>query len=146
MRTPHLIPEVHLYLVQNNAVLLMRRCNTGYQDGRYGLVAGHVEPGGDFIDAIIRETREEVSLTVARAHLEVVHVMCRLKPAGDERIAGFVRVAAWTGVPAIMEPDKCDDLQWFALSALPINTVPYVRESIAYIQQGRFYSHDDGEC
>ena len=57
MRIPHHIPESHLYLVQDNTVLLMRRCNTGYQDGRYGLVAGHVEPGEDFIDAIIRENK-----------------------------------------------------------------------------------------
>ena len=145
MRVPHLIPEVHLYLVQNHTVLLMRRCNTGYQDGRYGLVAGHVEPEEDFVAAIIRETREEVGLTVVPEALEVVHVMYRLK-TGDDRIAGFARVHDWQGEPCIMEPDKCDDLRWFSLDALPDNMVPYVRQAVTYIRQGIAYSRIDGDA
>ncbi len=143
MRIPHLIPEVHLYLVQDHTVLLMQRCNTGYQDGRYGLVAGHVEPGEDFVDAIVRETREEVGLVIAPEALEVAPVMYRLK-IGDDRIAGFARVRHWQGEPRIMEPEKCDDLQWFPLDALPANMVPYVRQCITYIQQGIYYSRMDG--
>lgn len=144
MRIPHLIPEVHLYLVQDQAVLLMRRCNTGYQDGRYGLVAGHIEPEEDFVEAVIRETREEIGLTVAPEALEIVHVMYRLK-TGDDRIAGFAQVRDWQGEPRIMEPDKCDDLQWFPLGALPDNMIPYVRQSITYIRQGVAYSRIDGD-
>lgn len=144
MRMPLLIPEAHLYLLQDGALLMMRRCNTGYQDGRYGLVAGHVEPGEDFVDAIIRETQEEVGLTVEPDALEVVHVTYRLHP-GDARIAGFVRARSWHGEPRIMEPDKCDDLQWFPLHALPDNTVPYVRQSVEHIQQGVHYSRVYGK-
>lgn len=144
MRLPHLIPETHLYLVHDQAVLLMRRCNTGYQDGRYGLVAGHVEPGEDFVDATIRETWEEVGLTIAPDALEIVHVMYRLK-VGDDRIAGFAQVHHWQGEPQIMEPDKCNDLQWFPLHALPENMIPYVRQCITYIQQSIFYSQIHGD-
>ncbi len=145
MRTPHLIPEAHLYIVQDHTLLLMRRCNTGYQDGRYGLVAGHVEPREDFIDAIVRETREEVGLIVAPNALEIVHVRYRLK-TGDDRIAGFARARDWQGEPRIMEPDKCDDLQWFPLDDLPENMVPYVRQCITYIEQGIYYSRADGDA
>ena len=144
MRSPHLIPEAHLYLVKDHALLLMRRCNTGYQDGRYGLVAGHVEPGEDFVAAIIRETREEVGLTVRPDALEIVHVMYRLK-TDDQRIAGFAQVRDWQGEPQIMEPDKCDDLRWFPLDALPENMVPYVRQCVTYIQQGVSYSRTCGD-
>ena len=144
MRLPSLIPEAHLYLVRDHTILLMRRYNTGYQDGRYGLVAGHVEPGEDFIDAIVRETQEEVGLSISPDALELVHVMYRLK-AGDQRIAGFAQVHDWQGEPRIMEPDKCDDLQWFPLDNLPPNMVPYVRQCITYIRQGVYYSRIYGD-
>lgn len=34
---------VALLLIKNNKVLLMKRCNTGYMDGYYGMVSGHLE-------------------------------------------------------------------------------------------------------
>ena len=37
------ITAVHLILIENNKILLQRRYNTGYEDGNYSVVAGHVE-------------------------------------------------------------------------------------------------------
>ena len=34
---------VHLLLVKDNKVLLLRRFNTGYEYGNYSVVAGHVD-------------------------------------------------------------------------------------------------------
>ena len=36
-----LIPSVHLFLVQGQNILLLRRFNTGYEDGKYSVIAGH---------------------------------------------------------------------------------------------------------
>ena len=38
-----LIPAVFLIFRRGDEVLLLRRANTGYQDGKYGLVAGHLD-------------------------------------------------------------------------------------------------------
>ena len=38
-----LILSVYLILVKDGKTLLLRRTNTGYEDGNYGLVAGHVD-------------------------------------------------------------------------------------------------------
>ena len=141
MKTPHLIPESNLYLVRDDRILLIRRANTGYQDGQYAPVAGHVEQGEDFITAMIREAREEVGLTLSHGDLRVAHMMYRLAYPEPERIAAFIVAKRWAGEPAIMEPDKCDDLQWFALDALPVNMIPYARTGIQHVREGMlFYS------
>ena len=38
-----LIPSVYIILVKDGKTLLLRRQNTGYEDGNYGLVAGHAD-------------------------------------------------------------------------------------------------------
>ncbi|MGD8997230.1 MAG: NUDIX hydrolase, partial [Anaerolineae bacterium] len=37
-----LVSAVHLFLVRDGQVLLLRRSNTGYEDGNYSVVAGHL--------------------------------------------------------------------------------------------------------
>ena len=53
-----LLLEAHLILLDDaGRVLLLRRCNTDYENGSYSLVAGKVEAGEEVTAAAIRETR-----------------------------------------------------------------------------------------
>jgi len=57
-------PASYLVLIEDNKILLQRRFNTGYEDGKYSLVAGHVDEGETFTEAIIREVKEEAGITL----------------------------------------------------------------------------------
>lgn len=57
-----IVPAVFLLLIKNNKVLLLKRQNTGYADGKYSLVSGHVDKGETMQEAIIREAKEEAGI------------------------------------------------------------------------------------
>jgi 8-oxo-dGTP diphosphatase len=132
-------PEVYLLLKRNEDVLFIRRFNTGFEDGLYTLVAGHVEAGESFSEAVIREAREEAGIDLQLEHLKVVHVMHR-KYAREERIGVFVQAETWHNEPRIMEPHKHDDLRWISLRSLPSNTSSYVKFALDKIQNSEFFS------
>ncbi|MFC7441033.1 NUDIX hydrolase [Laceyella putida] len=119
---------VHLMFVQHQQVLLLRRYNTGYEDGKYSVVAGHLDGGEEVIQAAIREGKEEAGVKVDERDVQVVGVMHR--KAVDERIDFFVRIHRWQGEIRNLEPHKCDDLRWFPLDALPDNMIPYVKHAL----------------
>jgi NADH pyrophosphatase NudC (nudix superfamily) len=54
------IVAAYLVLKKKNKVLLLKRHNTGYEDGNYSVIAGHVEPGESFRQTIIREAQENI--------------------------------------------------------------------------------------
>jgi 8-oxo-dGTP diphosphatase len=132
-----LIPAVHIFFVQDGQVLLLRRCNTGYEDGNYSVVAGHIDGKEEVIAAAIREAREEAGVEISPADLRVVGVMHRL--SNDERVDFFVEALRWTGEIRNMEPDKCDDLRWFAWDDLPDNIIPYVKRAFENYRKGIWF-------
>jgi hypothetical protein len=46
----------------------------------------------------------------------------------------------WKGEPKIMEPNKCDDLQWFELDKIPNNTISYIKQAINCFRDSITYS------
>ena len=134
-----LIPTSHLILIKEHEILLLRRFNTGFEDGNYSLIAGHLDGNETFIQAMIREAKEEAGITIKPDNLEVVHVIHRKQP-GHERVDFFIQAKEWEGEPKNLEPHKCDDLSWFPISSLPENTVGYIRQAIENVVNGKIYS------
>ena len=132
-----LASAVHLFLIRDDQILLSRRFNTGYEDGKYSVVAGHLNGDEEVKAAAIREAREEVGIQIAPQDLEVVGVMHR--KSNDERVDFFLIVTSWAGEIANREPDKCDQLAWFNVDDLPENVVPYVRRALDNYRQGNWF-------
>jgi len=109
-------------------VLLQLRRHTGYMDGHWAAAAaGHVERGETAYDAARREAREEIGVELDE--LSFVTSMQRTQHAEpiDERIDFFFTCRAWSGEPRIVEPEKCEAMEWFALDALPTPVVAHER-------------------
>lgn len=134
------IPAVHLFLIRDNQVLLLRRFNTGYEDGNYSVPAGHIDSGEHAVQSMIREAKEEINLDLEESQLEMSHVMNRLNN-GEERIDFFFVVNDWQGEPIINEQDKCDQLRWSPIDDLPKNTIPYIQLALENINTNKVYSH-----
>jgi 8-oxo-dGTP diphosphatase len=132
-----LIVTAHLFLVRGGKVLLLRRFNTGYGDGKYSVVAGHLDGGEEVKAAAIREAREEVGVEIAPADLRVVGVMHR--KSDDERIDFFLAATKWAGEVTNGEPDKCDELVWAELDALPEGVIPYVARALDNYRRGNWF-------
>lgn len=119
---------VHLFLVKEDKIVLSRRYNTGYEDGNYSVIAGHVDGNEDLKSAMIREAKEEAGIAIYPNDLNIVGAMHR--KSGDERVDFFLVASVWQGQLKNMEPNKCDDLSWFEINRLPNNMVPYVKKAI----------------
>ncbi|MCW2798379.1 MAG: hydrolase [Nocardioides sp.] len=118
-------------------VLLQLRRNTGYMDDHWAAAAaGHVERGETAFDAARREAREELDV----ADLDLLFVTAMQRTASgepiDERIDFFFTSRSWTGEPRIVEPDKCAELRWCALDALPDAVVPHELSVLDGIRTG----------
>lgn len=138
------IPAIYILFKQADKILLIRRFNTGYQDGNYSLPAGHVDGGEPADIAAVREALEEVGVRIEPEDLRFVHLMHRNVDADDryklERADIFFEALKWDGEIVNCEPEKCDELRWESVNNLPENVIPEVAHVLQAIERGEYYS------
>lgn len=81
--------------------------------------------------AIIREIKEEVDLSVDEKDVEVVSTLHRLCDCGKWNSIEFVvLIKNFQGIPQNLEPEFCEKLDWLDINNLPENISPYARVAI----------------
>lgn len=134
------VPASYVYLVRGREVLLQRRQNTGYMDGQWVAgAAGHIELGETAIMAAAREAREELGVSIAAVDLRPVTVMQRTDGtanAREQRADWFFTASTWDGTPSVQEPQKCAEIAWFSLDALPEEIPAYERLVLTGLRDG----------
>ncbi|MER7181779.1 NUDIX domain-containing protein [Streptomyces hyaluromycini] len=133
--------DVHMFLRRDSAagplVLLTRRAGPVYATGLRHAPSGRLDgPHEDLVAAVIRETCEETGVLLDRAGVGSVVTLHHRAPGGAARIGVFFAARSWQGTPQIMEPDKCDAMDWFPLDALPEPMVAYCRAGIDAYRAG----------
>ena len=124
------VPAVYAILLSENEVLLSLRKDTGYMDGFYGLVSGHVERGENATSACIREIKEESDLALNESELIFKTVVYRQAETRTGIDFFFEAQVSDRILIQNNEPEKCAHLKWFSLDHLPNNLIPYIREAI----------------
>lgn len=122
---------------------MAKRFNTGYEDGRYSMVSGHLEEGEVLEEAMIREAYEEIAIRINKEDLRLIFVMNRQEPEGG-RIDFVFTTNYWKGDIEINEPNKCDDMKWFSTDNLPTNIISYVKFMIDGIINNENYRSQKG--
>ena len=122
------ILAVYLVINKDNKTLLYLRQNTGYCDGMYSLIAGHVEKDESIFDAMIREAKEEAGIDIKKEDLRHLTTMHRL--SDSERVDFFFELKDFDGKIINKEPSKCKELDFFDLDNLPKNTIDYVKKAL----------------
>lgn len=126
----HLVaPSVNVYVISGNKVLLSRRANTGWMDGYLCAPGGHVEKGETPILAMIREIKEEMGVTVNAADLDFLCVAAR-NTSPTEYVAYEFVIIDKNYTFKNTEPDKCSELVWIAIDALPTDIIFDFKEII----------------
>lgn len=132
---------IGLLLIKDNKVLLMKRCNTGYMDGYYGVVSGHLEANESLKQAIVRESFEEVGIVLKEDDLKIA---CAIRRGSNDNYFNWFLVAEkYEGTPFIKELDKCDDLIWCDINNLPENIIVNDERAIYNYLNGIYFDEYD---
>lgn len=135
-QTPFL--SVYLILRNQDNVLLLLRKNTGYGDGYYSLIAGHVDTREQATHAMVREAYEEAGIELSANNLKMVHASHRYSTRYNLDL--FFECTTWKGTPTNKEPNKCEHLQYFPLNDLPPNLLPEIKQVFMHVANKSFYS------
>lgn len=127
---------VRVIFEENDKLLLMKRAK--FKGGGYGLVGGHVDLGESPVEALIRETYEEVGLRIKAEDLDLVQVLHRPKP--DHEVMHLVfKARAWEGKARNREPKKCETIDWFHWNELPKDLSPSTKVALEKYREGIHY-------
>lgn len=132
-------PEVHVgvgVLILHNNKLLLGKRNSRLGNKTWSLPGGHLEFNESFEECAVREVKEETGMDV---------VVDRLISISNTIVYGehYVTVGMLgilkKGVPKVMEPDKCEQWQWFELDKLPTPLFTPTDEAIKHYLSKQIY-------
>lgn len=111
-------------------VLLKKRSkNSKNEIGKWEKPGGAIDYGEKSLKAMKREIREEVNIKISIWGL-LPHTDHILKKEKQHWMALNYLADYESGELKNMEPDKCDELSWFALNKLPKKIAQPTRESL----------------
>ncbi len=109
---PRLSPAVIMSVIDEDRILLAR--SPHFPKNMYSTLAGFVEPGETFEEAVAREVREEVGLDICSIHYEGSQPW----PFPHSIMAAFS--SSYKGGIIQMDKNEIEDAAWFSRDNLPL--------------------------
>jgi len=108
---PRLSPAI-IVLVERDRKLLLAR-SRHFQPGMYSVLAGFVEPGESLEEAVVREVKEEVGISVK----DIRYFGSQPWPFPHSLMIGFT--ATYNGGEISLDNTEIEDAGWFTVDNLP---------------------------
>ena len=134
----------NVLVCRNNQVLLSRRANTGWEDGKLCIPGGHsLERERPTLTAV-REIKEELGLVVKPTRLQFLCVAARNSQPYEFASYEFILMLKADEKPYNAEPDRCSELVWCDPKRLPDDVIHDFRVIIeqGYLKQLPFLEID----
>ncbi len=128
-------------LILKDGKILMGKRKSSHGAGEYSFPGGHLEYLESFEECAMRETLEETGIGIQNIQFQFLSNVTHYAPKHYVHIG---LTAEWkSGVPQIMEPEKCESWDWYDVDNLPTpmfhmteqaikvfknNNGPYVKE------------------
>ena len=136
---------VHLVLLDDNKILIQKRKGSKLWPGFYALPAGHIDEGENQYEALVREAKEELNIVLEPKDILKEYVVLRrnhFKIDGkllEPYIDYYFEITKYTGIPEILEKDKCEELIWCNINDLP---EPFINYEGDFLENKKMKNYD----
>lgn len=109
-----------LYIFNEKNEILLGLRKSKHAGGTWCPPGGHLEYGESFEQCAARETLEEAGLTVNEKDIRLMTATSDFyTDNGRHYVTLHMATRVFKGTPKVMEPDKCERWEWFALDKIP---------------------------
>lgn len=129
-----------IFVDDNGRILLGKRAKHKSGGGQWGLPGGTQEKGEKYQETLIREMEEELGVKVLEYSYNNFF-QCIVSENVHFDHHAFV-VTKWSGEIVNNEPNKCDELRWFAMEELPWENFFVSARNVVNYLQDVVYSED----
>ncbi len=130
------IPKVGVgVLIFKEGKILLGKRKGSHGEGEYSCPGGHLDYEEYLKDCAIREVKEECNINIK--NLKFVCLVDRIKSSPKHYVTAIFYSEFDGGELKIMEPDKCESLDWYDLDNLPSPMFYYAMKGIDSYKTGR---------
>lgn len=136
MEREKFLSSVYMIIREDGKILLQRRTGTKIYCGFLALPAGHMDKGENSYEAMIRESREELGITVTKEDISDIFVVQRRSAIHGPYYDVYFELKHYEGEIKIMEPNKCSEIVWADEKDLPLDMIKFERDALEMNAKG----------
>lgn len=127
---------IGVLIFKDDKILLSKRKGS-HGAGEYAFPGGHLEYMEGFEECAKRETKEECGIEIKNVRFQFLANVTKYDPKHYVHVG---LIADWkSGEPEVLEPDKAESWNWYALDQLPEPLFEMCRLSIESYQNKVYY-------
>lgn len=105
-------------IIMHKGKILLGKRKSSHGSGSWSFPGGHLEFGEEPEDCAVRETLEETGVTLKNLR-RCTYTNDIFEKEGKHYITLYIISELDSGMPEVMEPDKCEEWRWFEWNSLP---------------------------